>query len=106
MVDVQTLGFMDFSQVYDLDISSLETKGDSISSDVSQVLNPGEADRFGIRLRAAALGEGVFRAWQLQPSMATNGGDFQGPVFEVWLPRLVRDGATLEDALDKYGSER
>jgi len=86
VVSIPTRGFMEFSKFYDLDISSLKRKGDFASCKVSQIIKPGESDRFGIILIGKELGAGVFRGWLLHPTIQTNYGAFSANPIEVWLP--------------------
>ncbi len=78
--------YMEYSKTYDLDISKLKRKGDSIECLVSQVVKPGESDRFGIVLIAKEMGTGVFRRWELLPKLYTNFGKVSGKSIEIWLP--------------------
>jgi hypothetical protein len=95
--EVPTLGYLEFSKIYDLDISALERVGDTATCKVAQILKPGEADRFGVRLIATQLGTGVFRVWHLQPSLVTNVGEFPGPSFETWLPYRIEEELSLKE---------
>ena len=92
VLDVETIptwGFMEFSKTYDLDISQLERKGDTIECVISQRVGPGETDRFGIILIAREMGTGVFRQWRLRPTLCTNFGTVSGKPVEVWLPHAL-----------------
>jgi hypothetical protein len=86
IVEISTAGSMEFSKVYDLDISNLKKIGDRIECKVAQLIKPRESDRFGISLIARSLGTGVFRGWKLSPTLLTNYQDVQGEPFEIWLP--------------------
>ena len=82
-------GFKRFSKVYGLDISELTEIGDRASCDVSQVVRPGESDRFAINLIARNLGTDLYRAWRLLPTLCTNFEEVNGSQVEVWLPRKM-----------------
>jgi hypothetical protein len=86
ILGIGTLGFMEFSKVYDLDISSLKRPNDTATCNVAQVLRSGEVDRFGVRLIARELGTGQFRLWELRPTLITDLGEVEGPIVEVGLP--------------------
>jgi hypothetical protein len=88
-----TLGAVEFSKVYDLDISDLRNAGDLAACAVSQVVAPGKVDRFGITLIAPTLGIGWFRGWSLQPTLYTNYGNVTGQKIEVWLPFALHDAS-------------
>jgi hypothetical protein len=89
VVGTRTLGFMEFSKVYDLELSEMRNAGDTATCEVSQVVKPGDADRFGIILIARSLGIGWFRGWILQPTLYTNFGNVAGEPIEVWLPHSL-----------------
>lgn len=89
VVVIPTLGFMDFSHVYDLDISNLQETGASVSCPVSQKLRPGEVDRFGIRLAARTMGTGIFRGWRFGVALDTSAGRIEAGSVEVWLPHRL-----------------
>lgn len=86
MLEIMTVGFMEFSEVYDLDISNLKAIGDKAQCQVAQLVEPGKADRFGVSLTAQNLGTGVFKGWKLLPTLLTNYGAVKGDEFELWLP--------------------
>ncbi len=90
VLETKIAGYMEYSKTYDLDISKLERKGDTIDCPVSQVVKPGESDRFGIILIAKDMGTGTFRKWELQPTLHTNFGKVSGKSIEVWLPYVLR----------------
>jgi len=79
------LGQAKYSALYDLDISKLAEYMSRTECRVSQILKPGEADRFGIVLSAPTLQ--IFAGWRLATLFKTNFGDIHGPEIEVWLPR-------------------
>lgn len=87
--ELQTMGYMEFSKIYDLDISELKKSGDSISCNISQLVKSGESDRFGITLIARKLGTGVFRIWKLKSILLTNFGEVTTESIEVWLPEKI-----------------
>ena len=93
----RTMGILEFSAIYDLDVSSLDTAGDSVVCNVSQVVKRGEVDRFGIRLAATELAAGMHRGWQLRPTLITSVGEVVGPVVEVWLPGLIYSGYSWDE---------
>lgn len=85
-VEIVTCGIMPFSQVYDFDISHLRSVGDEFFCNISQILRPGEVDRFGVRVTADHLRHDGYRTWQLQCSLASNVGITRGPIVELTLP--------------------
>lgn len=89
-------GRLESSQTYDLDLTPLRKVGDRATVPTSQVVDPGQSDRFTLRLVATGLGSGVFGLWILQPTLKTNFGEIAGPTVEVWLPYRDPD-ATLEE---------
>jgi len=93
----KVMGPMEFSAIYDLDISSLQGVGDTITCNVSQVVKRGEVDRFGIRVAATRLETGRFRAWKLCPTLMTNLGDIVGPTVEAWLPFCTWTGFSWDE---------
>lgn len=95
------LGHKEFSKIYDLDISLLKQKGDTIDYVVSQNIRPGKTDRFGIVLIARNIGIGVFRWWKLEPKLYTNFGEVLGEPVEFWLPHDPFP-QSLKDELSKF----
>lgn len=81
-----TLGYLEFSKEYDLDISNLRQKGDEVELAVSQVVEPRGADRFGITLVAGKMATGELRQWILEPSLVIGQSVVVGEEIEVWLP--------------------
>jgi len=79
------LGYKGFSKIYGLDISELKQKGDKIETAVSQVIHPGEADRFGVKLVAKEMPNEVGRKWKLQPILLSNIGNIATKPIEIWL---------------------
>ena len=96
---VPTAGFLDFSAKYDLDISNLEKIGDHAEVMISQVLQPGEADRIAIILTANKLGIGIFQLWKLQPTFVTSEGEVQAKIINVGLPWNIAISRTLPGAI-------
>lgn len=78
-------GPMEPSETYNLDITDLREAGQQAHCPISQVIEPGESDRFTISL-IAKLGLGVFAVWRLLPKLITNYGPIPGKIIEVWLP--------------------
>ncbi|MBU6996240.1 MAG: hypothetical protein HXS41_00460 [Theionarchaea archaeon] len=79
------LGYVEFSKVYDLDISDLENAGDQVECVVSQVIEPNRTDRFGIRLTAQDMGNEA-RRWVLEVILITSEGIIVSGPIEVELP--------------------
>lgn len=93
VIDVEeifTLGALDFSAKYDLDISDFKQKGDHGDVGVSHVLSADEADRFAIVLTAKNMPMGVFRIWSLKPILITSEGQVVASVVSVGLPWDIR----------------
>ncbi len=86
IVTMRIKGYLDFSKVYDLDISALNSIDDIASVSVSQEIKGGEVDRFGIALVAKNMPHGVERGWRLQPTLFTKYGEVAGNTIEVWFP--------------------
>jgi hypothetical protein len=86
----QSQCYLDFTGKYDLDITPLSKAGDVVQCNVSQLVQPGGVDRFGVRL----LYTGEPCSWKLRPLLATNLGRVEGPVVEVALPS---DAASIAD---------
>lgn len=76
--------YSDMSKVYDLNIGALKKVGDQAECPVSQVVEAGQSDRFGITL-AADLGGGRCE-WILEPSLVTSNGIITGQRVHVCLP--------------------
>ncbi len=79
-------GRLHASATYDLDIAELKKPGDSAFCETSQLIEPGKADRFAVKLIASELGSGVFGAWRLHPTLETDAGPVAADPIEVWLP--------------------
>ena len=84
--EVSTEGALDFSAKYDLDISELKNPGDRKEVVVSQALQAGEVDRFAVVLTARSMGMGMFRVWELRPTLVTSEGDVAAAPITVGLP--------------------
>src|SRR5205807_6330585 len=84
-------GGLPFSGKYDLDISDLKEPGNHTARVVSQALQAGEVDRFGLVLTARTLPPEIFRSWLLQITLVTSEGEFttKEPV-KVELPNEPR----------------
>ncbi len=84
-------GGLPFSGKYDLDISDLKKPGDRTARVVSQALQAGEVDRFGLVLTARTMPQEIFRTWLLQVTLVTSEGEFttREPV-KVELPNQPR----------------
>lgn len=89
-------GPMESSETYNVDITDLREAGQHAHCPISQVIEPGESDRFTTRLIAAGLGLGVFAVWRLLPTLITNYGPIPGKIIVVWLPFPDPD-TSLED---------
>ena len=83
-------GPMPSSATYDLDFTDVASAGQHAECATSQIILPGESDRFSVSL-VARLGLGVFAAWRLKPVLKTNYGDVPAQTVEVWLPFKDRD---------------
>lgn len=68
---------------YELDIRHLG-EGGSASCDMAQRIEPGDTDRFVVRVRLAD--NIVYRAFVLRPTLATNFGLVQGPLVNLFDP--------------------
>jgi hypothetical protein len=97
-------GPMPSSATYDLDLTDLTKTGQHAVCPTSQVIAPGESDRFSISL-VARLGLGVFAAWKLRPTVQTNFGDLVAAPVEVWLP-FVDSGTSFEQLMGFAWMER
>jgi len=86
VVKVSIKGYVDFSKIYDLDISALNSINDIATVSVSQEIKAGEVDRFGISLVATRMPHGFEMGWRLQPILFTNYGEVAGKLLEVWFP--------------------
>jgi Transposase domain (DUF772) len=53
---------------------------------VSQALQAGEVDRFAVMLTARSMGMGMFRVWQLRPTLVTSEGEVVAEPITVGLP--------------------
>ena len=84
--EVLTLGALNFSASYDLDISNLRKKGDVAEVSVSHVLTKNEVDRFRVVLTAKEMSIGVFRIWKLKPTLVTSEGEVAATTVTVGLP--------------------
>lgn len=98
-------GHMESSKTYDVDIVDLREPGQVSRFSLSQMIKPGESDRFTIVLVASELGLGVFAAWKLLPTLITNYGSVKGEAIEVWLPYLD-PGTTFKEMKDFQATER
>jgi hypothetical protein len=92
-------GPMPSSATYDLDLTDITTAAQHAECATSQIIAPGESDRFSIAL-VARLGLGVFAAWRLRPTLKTNFGDVPAPPVEMWLPFV--DGDTSFEELMRF----
>jgi hypothetical protein len=94
VIDVVTIGnksSLDFSTMFDMDISHLEKIGDSTTFQVERQLKPGESKRFGLVLSARKMGLSTFRGWKLRPILKTDSGDIECPIIEIWLPTRFQE---------------
>lgn len=76
-------GYADFTMIYDLDISSLQKEGDVIEYIVSQVIESGRTERFGIRVAAPNKSPGETRILLLEISIVTSEGTFVSDPIEI-----------------------
>jgi hypothetical protein len=113
--EMHTLGYMEFSKEYDLDISSLKRTGDRIRCNIAQLIPSRGVDRFGIRVNAPQLGTGVYRFWRLRLSLSTNLGVTEGPTVDLSLPcesegeyraaiKARREGELAREAKEQWRS--
>lgn len=79
-------GAFQSSVTYDFDMTGVTAQGQHACCPISQIVEPGQSDRFTLRLVAPGLGAGVYAAWQLRPRLVTNYGEIEGDQFEAWLP--------------------
>jgi hypothetical protein len=86
IVTAEIKAYLGFSKLYDLDISDLEEIGDTITTNISQAIDPGESDRFGIIVIAQNIPEGLERGWRLLPTLISNYGEASGERIEIWFP--------------------
>jgi len=102
-------GAFEFSQTYNLDISNLGTDTQSVSCPLSQMIKPGEADRFGIVLSAPGLVNEQWKIhiWRLIPTLKTSVGDKKCPEIEISLPwRPLSFEDAMEDGKRYWQRER
>jgi hypothetical protein len=76
---------MEFTAVYDVDISLLRRPDDTVEIRTALRLHPRESDRLGIRLIARLVGP--VRGWQITPVFLTNFGTYEHAEVECVLPR-------------------
>jgi hypothetical protein len=89
VIDVEsiiTLEYKSYSMNYDVDISEIKNKGDSISVSVCQKVLPRRTDRFSIKLGAKKLPVGEICYWKVQPLVKIDMNVMECAPVEVWLP--------------------
>lgn len=101
---LQTLGYLDYSHAYGLDISHLKRIGDTIDCNITQTVTPDDIDRFKVVLIAKDLGTGEFRKWKLQPKLLTDYGEEIGDPIDVWLPYVLWPRSFEEEMNKKLDS--
>ena len=76
-------GYSGYTMVYDLDITSLQEKGDIIEYIVSQAIESGRTERFGIRVVALNKSSGETRILLLEISIVTSEGTIVSEPIEI-----------------------
>jgi hypothetical protein len=94
------LSYAHFSGNYSVDISEVEKRGDQVECSLSQIIKPGEVDRFGVTLIASRLKMGTYRRCRFFPTLITSAGDVQAPEVELTLRSVSQTPYKIVRPLD------